>query len=210
MLLLIVSSLYKWDSKGAEIVRCDSLVERRLFTLIRDVWHNWHFGELCLNYSGLDDNEKGVSSWENWMSKEHEAVCKAILEKNILLEKDYKKKKQACILNPTFKMSGEQYGLKDFWFVYVIFCLILSSCRKEPLFRTVIRSWNCSFWPLSFPCSVVRSAILVLTAFWCVLSSGFGGNAFMKMLVSKAGGRTQLSCSCVEQLHLSVSQLSQI
>lgn len=48
------------------------------------------------------------------MSKEHEAVCKAILEKNILLEKDYKKKKQACILNPTFKMSGEQCGLKDF------------------------------------------------------------------------------------------------
>lgn len=52
------------------------------------------------------------------MSKKHEAVCKAILEKkkkNILLEKeDYKKKKQACILNPTFKMSGEQCGLKDF------------------------------------------------------------------------------------------------
>lgn len=58
LLLLIASSLYEWDCQGEEMVRCDRLVERQLFTLIRDVWRNWNIREVYLNCSSLDDNEK--------------------------------------------------------------------------------------------------------------------------------------------------------
>lgn len=96
--------------------------------------HNWNIEELYLSYSGLDDNEEGVSSWKNnWVKSAK------LFWKNILLEKeDDKMKKQAYILRSVSQMSGEWSGLWDLWFVYVIFCLIKNACRKGPLFKTVI------------------------------------------------------------------------